>query len=183
MSEVYVGQIMLFAGNFAPRNFATCAGQVLPIQQYTALFSILGTMYGGNGSTNFALPNLQGNATVCYGQGPGLSDYVQGEITGVPSVTLSSDQLPAHTHPFVAVTDNGTTPSPSNNVLAKGASGSGKSGGYTAALYSTNLAKATTSLAPQAISPAGSNFPHDNMQPYLAIEMCIALVGTFPPRG
>lgn len=183
MSEVFLGQIMLFGGNFAPRGFALCQGQLMPIQQNTALFSLLGTMYGGDGRTTFGLPNLQGNGVVGFGQGPGTSDYVQGEITGSPSETLQSGEMPIHNHPFVAVTDAGTTVSPSNNVLATATAGSGKSATFAANLYSTKVAQATTTLAPSAISFAGGGLPHENMQPYLSISMCIALSGTFPPRS
>jgi microcystin-dependent protein len=181
MSEVFVGQIMLFGGNFAPKGFSLCAGQILPIQQNTALFSILGTQYGGNGTTNFALPNLQGTFAIGAGDGNGLSSYVVGEQVGVPQVTLSSAEMPSHNHSFVASSDVGVSETANDGILAT-ATGGGKGAAYYANFYSANANLATTPLSPMEITVSGSSFAHNNMQPFLAITMCIAMQGTFPPR-
>ncbi len=168
------GQIMLFAGNFAPRNYALCNGQILPISQNTALFSILGTFYGGNGTSNFGLPNFQGLTAISSGQGLGLSDRVVGETGGEQTVTLLSTEMPQHTHLATATTGAADKPSPAGNIWA--VSGSRRA---TTNLYSTSLTAANM----PALAAAGSNLPHNNMQPYLAISFCIALVGIFPARN
>jgi microcystin-dependent protein len=181
MTESYVGQIQPFGFAFAPRNWATCAGQILPIQQNTALFSILGVNYGGNGSTNFGLPNLLGSVAIGAGQGAGLSNYVIGETGGTPQVTLTISDLAPHTHALNATTSSAQSFTAAVNQLASG--GGGKGGGDKALIYSTNVNKATTGLAPSTIGPAGRSTPHNNMQPYLAVNFCICLAGNFPPRG
>ena len=185
MTEPYVGQVLPFGFNFAPRNWAQCQGQIFSISQNTALFSILGTSYGGNGQSTFGLPNLQGSVPVGMGQGTGLSDYVVGETGGESSVTLVSGQMPLHSHPLVATSTVGTSLGATDNQLAMGTAGGGKGGGggYQARIYSTNLANATTGLAPQAISIVGQSLRHNNMQPYLAVNFCIALTGVYPPRS
>ncbi len=181
MTEPYLGQILPFGFAFAPRNWATCQGQIIPIQQNTALFSLLGANFGGNGSSNFGLPNMQGNVAIGTGQGAGLSDYVTGETGGAANVTLSVNELPMHSHGFFATTSPAQTITAAGNQLAS--TGGGKGGGDKALLYSPNATKATTGLSPQAIQPAGRNTPHNNMQPYLGVNFCICLSGNFPPRG
>jgi microcystin-dependent protein len=185
MTEPYLGQIELYGFNFAPRGWAICAGQIIPIQQNTALFSILGTNYGGNGTTTFGLPNLQGRGAVGAGQGPGLSDYQQGQTGGATSVTLQINELPAHSHAFNTTSVAGSTTTAAGNQLGLSQVGGGKGGGstITAAIYSPNASKATTGLAPQSISFNGGGQPHNNMQPYLVLNYCIAMAGVFPPRN
>lgn len=184
MSQVYVGQLFYFGGNFAPRGFLTCSGQLLSISQNTALFAILGTNYGGNGTTTFGLPNLQGTVAVGDGQGPGLSSYRLGETTGSQTVTVLTTEMPAHNHAFVASTDSGDNFMAANRITAKGyVPAVGKSGAPKSTnFYSANPNLATTALAPLAISQAGGNQPHNNMQPFLAITICIATQGIYPPR-
>lgn len=174
MSEPFLGEIRPFAGNFAPKNWALCNGQLLPIVQYTALFSILGTTYGGDGKTTFGLPNLQGSAPMGMGDGPGLTPRSEGEVLGSSSVTLTNAELPAHNHAFFGSGDISTSNTPGGNVTA--------STSTALAIYDT-AASGTTALAPQAIMPSGGSQPHNNMQPYLAVTYIIALQGIFPSRG
>jgi microcystin-dependent protein len=171
--EGYIAQILLFAGNFAPRNWALCQGQILPIASNTALFSLLGTTYGGNGTTNFALPNLQGRVAIGAGQGAGLSNYSLGQSGGVESVTLLATEIPAHTHTLKAVTEAGTTPVPTGNYLAN-----------TGALDKEYAPTGTqTNMNSGAISTVGGNQPHSNVQPYLGLNYVICLYGIFPSRN
>jgi microcystin-dependent protein len=167
VSEPILGSIMLFAGNFAPRGWALCEGQILPISQNTALFSILGTTYGGDGTSNFALPDLRGRAPVGWGQGPGLSDYVIGETGGAEDVTLLETEIPAHTHNQPATAGAETTNRPNAAIPAEG-------GVYAATSDGSQFA-ATTS--------AGGGQPHENRTPYLAMTYVIALEGIFPSRN
>ena len=176
MSEPFIGQVMMFAGNFAPRGWAFCQGQILSIAQNTALFSILGTTYGGNGQTTFALPDLRGRVPIHSGQGPGLSSYALGQQAGAETVTLIQNQIPAHTH---AVNASSTAPSPAlasptGNVLAAAARGSPP-------IYSS-VAPNTTMHA-NMVAPAGGSQPHTNIQPYLCINFIIALEGIYPSRN
>lgn len=163
-ADPFIGKIGLFAFNFAPRNWNACNGQVLPIQQYAALFTILSTTFGGNGTTTFALPDLRGRMPLQQGTGPGLSVRSLGETGGAETVTLLSTQIPAHNHAlsgtFKQVRPRGTTPP----VVTGGATG-GDRGSVSSAL-----------------SNAGSGLPHNNMSPYLAINMCVAIAGIFPLR-
>ena len=185
-NDVFVGQILLVPFNFAPLGFAFCQGQLLNIAQHTALFSLLGTMYGGDGKTTFALPNLQARVPMGFGQGPGLTDREQGTIGGSETITLSSAQMPQHTHamrPVVACRNGaGNQQTPVNNVPAT------ESVGVTA-LFSNappnNTMRAGNIVftgTPTAAS-AGGGQPHENRQPYLALNYCIALQGVFPPRS
>lgn len=173
MSSPFVAEIRIFAGNFAPTGWATCDGQLLPISQNTALFSLLGTYYGGDGKSTFALPNLQGSVALQAGQGAGLSLYDLGQIGGSETVTLLQSEMPIHTH---ALRDHDidlgelNAPSP-NRSLAQSAN----STIYTAAA-------ALTPMHVQALTPAGSSFPHNNMMPYLTLTYIIALQGVFPAR-
>jgi microcystin-dependent protein len=170
MADQFVAEIRMFAGNFAPTGWAVCNGQLIPIAQNTALFSLLGTTYGGNGTTNFALPNLQGRAPMHPGQGPSLSPRVLGEQGGEESVTLLASEMPDHNHPFAPVGAAATTGVPTNNVsLAQTAVGNNIYG----------LAADLQSLG----TPSGGSQPHNNMQPYLTLNFIIALQGIFPPRA
>jgi microcystin-dependent protein len=171
--DPFVAEIRIFPFNFAPKGWAVCDGQILPLSQNTALFSLLGTTYGGDGKSNFALPNLQGAAPMHPGQGPGLSLHDLGEAGGTDAVTLLESELPAHTHPLRADTiDPADT-----NVPSPTASLAVSTGGT---LYQTS---ANTQLAPQALTPAGAGQPHNNLMPYLTLTYCIALQGVFPPRN
>jgi microcystin-dependent protein len=184
MTEPYVGQVQLFAFNFAPRGWALCQGQLLSIQQYSALFSLLGVNYGGDGRTTFGLPNLQGTAVVGVGQGPGLTEYESGQTEGSTSVTLVYNDLAAHSHGFMTASAAGTTITAAGNQLGVSQLGSSKGGSSTTAkVYSPNPGNATTGLAPSSISPAGGGQPHNNMQPSLVLNYCIALSGLYPARN
>jgi microcystin-dependent protein len=180
MSSPFVAEITMFPFNFAPKGWAFCQGQLLPLSQNTALFSLLGTTYGGDGRSTFALPNLQGLAAVNAGQGAGLSLYQLGEEAGTNVVTLLQTELPIHPHTLAATTNQGTTLSANSNQLAK-AFGGTKQANYTGNYLST--AAPATALSPAALLTSGQSQPHDNMQPYLTLNFCIALQGVFPPRG
>ena len=175
MSDPFVGEIRIFAGNFAPTGWAQCDGQLLPISQNTALFSLLGTMYGGDGKSTFALPNLQGAAPLQAGQGPGLSNYTQGQTGGEVSVTLIDSELPSHTHVVSGTSSPGNVPDPANDVWGVAAAARGTK------MYSGNPGSSAV-MSPQAFSIAGSSFPHNNMPPYLVLTFIIALQGIFPSR-
>jgi microcystin-dependent protein len=182
MSSPFLAEITMFGFNFAPKGWAFCQGQLLPISQNTALFSLLGTTYGGDGKSTFALPNLQDQTAVSFGQGPGLEEYFLGEPIGVPAVTLLTTEMPSHSHSFSANTSPGTTVTAAGNQLGVGQGGT-KQNSYNANVFSTAIANATTGLSPNAISIAGSSLPHNNMQPYLTLNFCIAMQGVFPPRS
>lgn len=180
MSQPYVGQIMIFAFNFAPRDYAFCAGQLVPISQNAALFAIVGTTYGGNGTTTFALPNIQDHTVMNIGQGPGLSNYVLGQTSGTAEVTLNSTQMPTHNHTLSGIGANAPTayvPTPAPNFWI----GNREGGGKTDLLFAP--APGATTFASQAISVTGGNLPHMNEQPYLGMNYCIALYGIFPSRN
>jgi microcystin-dependent protein len=174
MSNQFVAEIRIFAGNFAPLGWATCDGQLLPISQNTALFSLLGTTYGGDGKTNFALPNLQGSAPLQQGQGPGLSLRDLGEIGGEQNVTLLTTEMPNHNHLAQCVTAGGGTNSPQNAVWAGG--GRGAPPMYAPTGNNVPMNQGATSIT-------GGNLPHNNMMPYLCLMFIIALQGVFPPRS
>ncbi len=176
MATPFLGQITIFAGNFAPRNWAFCSGQLLSIAQNTALFSILGTTYGGNGQSTFALPDLRGRVPVHPGQGPGLSAYTLGEVAGSENTTLNINQIPAHNHAVtVAVTSaGGDRQTPVGNILATDAAGG--TAGYSSGATNGNLAGTSSALA-------GGTQPHSNLQPYLCVNFIIALFGVFPSRN
>ena len=180
MSQPFLGQIALFPYNFAPRGWALCRGQLLPISQNTALFSLLGTIYGGNGTSNFSLPDLQGRVPIGGGQGPGLSNYTLGEEGGVETVSLLSSENASHNHALNATTDTGTVVTASANQLARPFSGS-RASASNGLIYSSGAAN--TPLAPNALSITGSNLPHDNIQPSQVLSYCIALQGIFPSRN
>lgn len=177
MAEYYVGQIMLSGFNFAPRGFAACNGQIMPISQNQALFALLGVMYGGNGQTTFALPNLQGRTPIHAG---GSADpnwqptpYTQGQPLGVESVTLQPGQLPLHNHLANGTTTAGSIRNPTNTLY-------GNSGAE--AIYAQSAGPQVT-LAPQTVAPVGGNGTHQNMQPFRVLNFSIALSGIFPPRS
>lgn len=178
MTDQYLGEIRAFGFNFAPMNWAQCNGQIAPISQYTALFSLLGTNFGGNGTNNFGLPDLQGRVPMHWGNGPGLSPYVLGETTGSPAVTLTLPQISVHTHNIqVAEAPRGSTdatPTPSPSAWL-GLSAPAKA--YVA------TGNPNVQLNVNAIGVAGSSQPHENRQPYLTLNFCIALSGIYPPRS
>ena len=181
MASPFVAEIRIFAGNFAPRGWALCNGQLLAISQNTALFSLLGTNFGGDGRVNFGLPNLQGSAPLGSGQGPGLSPYVVGQSGGAPTETLSTTEMPSHAHtPACFSTSPNPAPllSPSGNVWAVAGSRRTPS-----SLYKATPPGVTAAMNGAASGTAGSNTPHNNLQPYLAITFIIALQGIFPARN
>lgn len=171
MSSPFLGQLLLFAGNFPPRGWAMCNGQLLSIAQNTALFSLLGTTYGGNGVSTFALPDLRGRVPLHLGQGPGLQDRVMGEASGVEAVTLIQQNMPAHSHTLAASSGIATTNTPAGNLIPTGQSRT----------FATGAAGAT--MSPQSIGTTGNSLPHENMQPYLVLNWVIALQGIFPSRN
>lgn len=180
MSEPFLGQITLFPYSFPPKGWADCAGQVLPISQNTALFSLLGTYYGGDGRVTFALPNLQGRVAVSQGMAPGLSPYELGEEGGQETVTITSATAPGHGHSLNATTTHGAANTPAGNLLANALVGTPREGDR-GNIY--NPAHPDTTLAPASIGPAGGSQPHNNVQPFLALRYCIALNGIFPARS
>ena len=180
MSEPYMGEIKMVGFNFAPVGWALCAAQILPIAQNTALFSLLGTTYGGNGQATFGLPDLRGRTAIGAGQGPGLSDIVLGEVSGAEQVTLTSQQMPIHNHPLMlagAATNPVTAPTATNNFL--GASGGGPG---SASIWSTAL-ETPIPLTPQQNTTAGGSQPVGIRSPYLGVNFVIALTGIFPTRS
>jgi microcystin-dependent protein len=167
----YVGQLMLFAGTFAPLDWALCDGRLLAISQNDTLYALIGTTFGGDGNTTFALPDLRGRVAVGAGTGPGLSPYVLGERAGTEAVTLTQGQLPAHSHTASGSSSNQNSSVPNNNLLA---------GGPT--VYTNdNIADSTMALA-SLTAAAGSGLPHNNVKPYLALNWCICLFGIFPSQ-
>jgi microcystin-dependent protein len=175
MADPFVAEIRIFPFNFAPKGWAWCDGQLLPISQNTALFSLLGTNYGGNGKSNFGLPDLQGGAPMFWGQGPGLSLYDIGQTGGSQTVTLLESEMPSHPHGMMAAAQISTSGVPSPSV------GPGRSRGMN--MYQSNVAQNVVQMSPSAIGPAGASQPHNNLMPYLTFYFCIALQGVFPPRG
>lgn len=171
MADPFVAEIRIFPFNFAPRGWAWCDGQLLPLAQNTALFSLLGTTYGGNGKSNFALPNLQGSAPMHPGQGPGLSLHDLGETGGSETVTLLESEIPNHSHSMNASQADSSSRIPAGDLPATG--------------IGIGMYAAPSSLAPMnpnAVTPAGGDQPHNNMMPYLTFYFNIALQGVFPPR-
>jgi microcystin-dependent protein len=177
MADPFVAEIRIFPFNFAPRGWAFCDGQLLPLSQNTALFSLLGTTYGGNGKSNFALPDLQGRAPMHPGQGPGLSLHDLGETGGSETVALLEHEIPAHSHTMFASTgaaDEEGQKQPNNALTGTQQN--------TNQIYGS-LANNLVQMAPETLAPAGGDAPHNNLMPYLTFYFCIALQGVFPPRG
>ena len=173
MADPFVAEIRIFGFQFAPTGWAQCNGQLLPLSQNTALFSLLGTTYGGNGKSNFALPDMQANAPMHPGQGPGLSLHDLGETGGSEFVTLLESEMPAHAHTLRGNNTMGDTPIPAGNTLARFG---------TTNVYQQTVNVNLVAMAPEALPPAGGDQPHNNMMPYLVLNFCIALQGVFPPR-
>ena len=171
MSDQFVAEIRIFAGNFAPTGWATCDGQLMPISQNTALFSLLGTTYGGDGKSTFALPNLAARAPLHKGQGPELSSRDLGEASGQAAVTLVASEMPSHAHGLPAANAPADRSNPVAAVLGTPAD----------ATYSQQQTPAVSTHA-QTVSAVGGGLPHDNLQPYLVLNFIIALQGIFPPR-
>ena len=178
MSNPFVAEIRIFPFNFAPTGWAFCNGQILSLSQNTALFSLLGTTYGGDGKSNFALPNLQGNAPMHPGQGPGLSLHDLGETGGSDTVTLLMSEIPIHSHTVNCIDGGrvgGQTGQPGNSILVK-------TGGSPANAY-INGGVPNQTMNQNMVTPAGGGQPHNNMMPYLTLNFCIAMQGVFPPRS
>jgi microcystin-dependent protein len=172
MADPFVAEIRIFPFNFAPRGWAWCDGQLLPLSQNTALFSLLGTTYGGNGKSNFALPDLQGRAPMHPGQGPGLSLHDLGETGGSETVTLLESEIPSHSHGVTCKQSDATLRLPPGQFPATGTGG----------ILMYQNPGAIVQLNPNTVTPAGGDAPHNNLQPYLTFYFCIALQGVFPPR-
>jgi microcystin-dependent protein len=175
MASPFVAEIRIFAGNFAPTGWATCDGQLLPISQNTALFSLLGTFYGGDGKVTFALPNLDGRVPVHQGQGPGLSQYVLGQADGTETITLSTTEIPAHNHPVVAAANPALLKLPANTASLARSQGDNA--------YQSVTNQNVVQMGVNVITPTGGDLPHNNLMPYLTLTFCIALQGVFPPRS
>lgn len=177
MTDPFIGEITLFAGNYAPRGWAFCQGQLLSIAQNTALFSILGTTYGGDGQTTFALPDLRGRAPIGPGQGPGLPPYYLGELGGEPTHTLIYPEMPAHSHAAQAsgVAAGGTSASPGGGTWASSTARD--------SLYSNAAPDSPMAAGNITVGAAGNSQPHNNMPPYLGVNYIIALEGIYPSRG
>lgn len=172
MADPFVSEIRIFGFNFAPKGWAMCNGQILPLSQNTALFSLLGTTYGGDGKSNFALPDMQGRAPMHPGQGDGLSLHDLGETGGSETVTLLESEIPVHTHTLSVSGLNSQATTPANTSLGRG---------NPVKVYAS--AGALVKMGDNAITTSGGSLPHNNMMPYLTMNFCIALQGIFPPRG
>jgi len=177
MADPYIGEIRIFGFSYAPLDWAYCDGQLLPIAQYQALFAILGTTFGGNGQTNFALPNMQGNAPMHWGNGPGLTPRTLGQLLGTTNVTLTNQEMPAHNHMFYGATAGDPAqwvPQPTNQAQLSSA---------TPGQVYTSTATPQVAFSPKAIGPAGQSQPHGNLQPLLTMNFCVCLYGVFPPHN
>lgn len=172
MSSPYIGEIRMFAGTFAPLGWAFCAGQVLPISQNDALFNLIGTTYGGDGQSTFALPDLQGRIPIHMGTGTGLTPRVIGENGGSETVTLTSAQIASHSHAFPASINAASAGDPLNNVVAN-----------TGAEFVYSTSSPNVTMSPSAINPAGGSQPHDNAMPFLCVNFIIALEGIYPSQS
>jgi microcystin-dependent protein len=181
MSDQFIGEIRIFALNFAPVGWALCNGQLLPVSQNPALFSLLGTNYGGDGRSTFALPNLQGAVPINQGTGSGLSPYDVGQSGGTPTVTLLQTEMCAHTHTLNADQEAATSSNPANSIYMEGHYVVSDTDKGQAAAYTKQTPNAI--LNPQALGLTGGNLPHNNLMPYLTLNFCIALNGIFPPRS
>jgi microcystin-dependent protein len=168
----YVGEIRMFAGNFAPNGWMFCEGQTLPISENEVLFQLIGTTYGGDGEETFNLPNLASRVPIHMGTGPDGTTYQLGEMAGTESETLTVQQIPNHTHPLTASVADGTTPNPEGNVIAQTPAG----------IFPFFEDAPTANMAASAITPAGGSQPHENTQPFLCINFIISLFGVFPSQ-
>lgn len=176
MSEAYIGEIRMFGYNFAPRGWLDCNGSLLAIAQYDVLFALIGTTYGGDGQTTFALPDLRGRLPISQGQGPGLSNYVIGQVAGTENVTLLSTQMPAHSHSAVATSASANVGSPGTTVLPGAISSD--------TLYTNDVTNLVPNvMAASSVSFAGGSAPHENCMPTLTVRYCIAVEGIFPSRN
>lgn len=171
MSLSYIGEIRMFGGNFAPQGWMFCSGQLIPISENDTMFNLIGTTYGGDGQSTFALPNLNGRVPIHMGTGPGLSPYVIGQSGGVETVTLNTQQIPSHSHTPQCNNTAGGQDAPGNGVWAANSSVSP---------YSTQPPAAASALASQAVGQAGGSQPHENMMPFLAVSFIISMFGVFP---
>ena len=172
MSTPYIGEIRMFGGNFAPSGWLLCQGQLLPISEYDTLFNLIGTTYGGDGQETFAVPNLASRVPVHMGQGPGLQNYTIGEAAGVETVTLTTQQIPQHTHPMLASLNTAEQTQVSGQVLANSG---------TAQMYFEEAP--ATAMNASSITAAGGNQPHENVQPFLCINFIISLFGIYPTQN
>lgn len=177
MADPFIAEIRIFAGTFAPRGWAFCDGQLLPIAQNTALFSLVGTTYGGDGRTTFAVPDLKGRVPMQWGTGPGLTPRVLGEWGGTPFVTLVEAEIPSHTHTLRAKSAFGTSDSPTNRALAR------EDVGVRDFIYQKNSTSNLVDMAFEALASTGGTQAHENRQPFLALYFIIALVGDYPSRN
>lgn len=174
MSEPFIGEIRIFAGYYAPKDWAFCDGQTLPVSGNEALYSLFGNRYGGTAPTNFGLPDLRGRIPVHMGQGPGLSTYTLGQKAGAEKVTLTAASMPQHNHPMQASTDGPVSVSPGDHIL----------GNVGINLYGQGTDPSSkVAIYPKSVADAGENTPHTNMMPYLCINFIVALNGIFPPRN
>jgi microcystin-dependent protein len=173
MANPFVGQLALVPFNFAPKGWALCDGQLLAISQNTALFSLLGTQYGGDGKSNFALPNLQGSIPISFGQGPGLQDHFIGESGGSDTVTLLTTEMPQHNHAMMADATPGNSTSPAGDAPARIPGGTP---------YAPGNSALNQTMSANSLTPAGGDQPHNNLMPYLTLNWIIAMQGVFPPR-
>lgn len=169
MAQPYVGEIRMFAGNFAPAGWMFCEGALLPISEYETLFNLIGTTYGGDGQETFALPDMRGRVPLHFGQGSGLSNRVLADVAGAEEVTLTLNQIPSHTHALFASADIATLESPANALLAQSS---------VAQMYYGDVTD--TTLAPNSVAGTGGSQPHTNFQPYLCVDFIISLFGIFP---
>lgn len=173
MAEPFLGEIRMFAGNYAPRHWALCDGQLLPVINNEALFSLFGTRYGGDGRTTFGLPDLRGRLPMHQGQGPGLTSRQIGQRFGVEAVTLKVDEIPPHSHPMIASSNNATSNDPAGNVLANTAGEK---------FYHTDTSKIRKLLS-GAVANSGTNASHYNLMPSICLNFIVAVFGTYPPRN
>jgi microcystin-dependent protein len=180
MSQPFVGQVIRVGFNFAPAGWAFCEGQLLPIDQYATLFNLIGTTYGGDGQTTFALPDLRGRTALSMGQGQGLSSYTLGQNGGSETVTLTAQQIPQHQHLVNVITSAGTASTPGTSVLLANEGPQGISQVFTYAPYDQAN---QTGLLPSSIALSGGSQPHENRQPFLVIRYCISLFGVFPSQN
>ena len=179
MSQPYVGQILIFGGNFAPAGWMLCAGQLLPISENETLFQLIGTTYGGDGESTFGLPNLQGRVPLHMGQGPGLSSYTIGQAAGVDNVTLTTQTLPSHNHSALAANSDGNSNKPGTGTILSNEGGADKAAVSIYAPWDNTPANMTT-LLPGSVGPVGGSQPHENRQPLLVLNFIISLFGVFP---